>query len=112
HLRRRRSPDQVPTVAEEAQVREKRLKGASRPRRRLWQAVRIVVTLGLIAFVVFQAGLDDREGRAKFGRILAGVDPFYLVLSFAVSVLMNAVSSWKWHILVASRRLEAGYMRL
>jgi len=99
-------------VAEEAQVRERRLKTPGKPRRRLWQAVRIVVTLGLIAFVVFQAGLDDREGRAEFGRILAGVDPFYLVLSFAVSVLMNAVSSWKWHILVASRRLEAGYMRL
>src|SRR5690606_8049097 len=49
HIRRRRSPDQVPTVAEEAQVREKRLKAAGKPRRRLWQAVRILVTLGLIA---------------------------------------------------------------
>lgn len=80
--------------------------------KRLWQVVRLLVTAGLIAFVLDQAGLFEAEGRAGFVRMLAGVDLFYLFISFLVSVLMNLVSSYKWYVLLCSRQIHVTLSRL
>lgn len=77
-------------------------------RQYLWTLLKILVTLGLIVFVIWQAGLFNAKGRAEFVATLSGVDPYFLALSFAVSVAMNFVSSYKWHVLLSSRQLNVG----
>lgn len=81
-------------------------------RRFLWRFVKVAVTLALLGFVIRQAGLFSADGRAEFLGMLVGVDPLYLALSFAISILMNLVSSYKWHVLLVSRKLLVGLWRL
>ena len=82
------------------------------PRRRLWLVVRLAVTFALIGFVIHQAGLLEPSGRAEFVETIRGVDPFYLALSFLVSVVMNLVSSYKWQVLLVSKRIFVSLYRL
>ncbi len=74
--------------------------------------MKLVVTLSLILFVIWQAGLFDPAGRAEFVDTLRGVDPFYLAMSFLVSVVMNLVSSYKWQVLLRSKRIGVSLYRL
>lgn len=71
-----------------------------------------MVTAALVAFVLHQAGLFSTGGRSEFVQVLKGVDLYYLALSFAVSVAMNLVSSYKWYVLLASRRLHVSLSKL
>lgn len=77
-----------------------------------FRALKWVVTLGLILFVVHQAGLFEEQGRRELFEILKGVDLFYLVLSFLIGVLMNLVSAYKWYVLTMSKKLTVGVTRL
>lgn len=81
-------------------------------RRRAWRALRITATLALIGFVIHQAGLLNEQGRREFVATITDVDVFYLCLSLLVSLAMNFVSSYKWHILLVSRNIHAGFWRL
>jgi glycosyltransferase 2 family protein len=88
-----------------------------KPNPRSWRAISFrvlkwAVTLGLILFVVYQAGLFEDQGRRELMETLKGVDLFYLGLSFLISVLMNLVSSYKWHVLTLSKKLTVGLSRL
>ncbi|GJL81677.1 MAG: hypothetical protein DHS20C01_13110 [marine bacterium B5-7] len=74
--------------------------------------VRIVVTLALIGFVIHKAGLLDSQERGEFVETIKSVNPYYLCLSLLVSVIMNWVSSYKWHILLRSKKLSVGLPRL
>jgi glycosyltransferase 2 family protein len=82
------------------------------PGRHLSWLLKLVVTIALIGFVIWQTGLFGADGRAEFIAMLTGVDPFYLSLSFLISILMNLISSYKWHILLVSRNLLVGLWRL
>ncbi len=81
-------------------------------RKHLLFLLKLVVTIGLIGFVIKQAGLTDPEGRKAFIDTIKGVDPYYLFLSFAVSIFMNLISSYKWQVLLASKKIVVGLYRL
>ena len=81
-------------------------------RGRLLFILKLLITLGLIYFVIHQAGLTTAEGRRAFGDVLRNVDLFYLSLSFVVSVVMNLLSSYKWQVLLASKKIVVSLYRL
>ena len=78
----------------------------------LWFFVKLAVTLGLVAFVVYQANLHDPDGRRLFWETLKGVDLFYLGISLGVGLVMNLLSSYKWQVLLLSRRIVVSLYRL
>jgi glycosyltransferase 2 family protein len=74
--------------------------------------LKVTVTLGLIGFVIYQADLMSDEGRTKFLVTIRNVDLYFLFWSIVVSLAMNLLSSYKWHILLLSKKLNVGFMKL
>ena len=78
----------------------------------LFLNIKLAITAGLIGFVIYQAGLTTADGRAEFVSTIQGVNYYYLCWSVLVSLLMNFLSSYKWHILLVSKNLSVGFLKL
>ncbi len=78
----------------------------------LWFFVKLAITLGLVVFVIYKVGLLDPDGRNLFWETLKGVDVFYLGISLGVGLIMNLLSSYKWQVLLLSRRIVVRLYRL
>ncbi len=65
-----------------------------------------------MAYVVHKTGLDTEEGRARFKDILSDINPVYFALSLLIGVLLNITSSWRWQILLRSKKIKVSLLRL
>ena len=80
--------------------------------KRLFKLLQIVATFTLLGVVFYQAGLFSDSGQQRFLATLKNASLNLLVLSVLVGVLINLVSALKWHMLVRSQALGAGYWRI
>jgi len=87
-------------------------RSGSKLRKYLWFLLKLAVTFGLVVFVIYKADLLDPDGRKALWQTLRNVDLFYLGLSFFVSVVANLVSTYKWQVLLLSRRIVVRLYRL
>ncbi len=66
--------------------------------------MRLLVSVALLALVFYKAGL------AQLGRTILAADPWYVLLSVALTPLLIWMSSWKWQVIMRAFgiRLSAG----
>lgn len=74
--------------------------------------IKWLLTIALIIFAVYKAGLFEESGRNKFIHTLADVRIGYLLLSIFVVFLINLSSSIKWYMLLLTRKIKVGLWRL
>ena len=74
--------------------------------------IQIVITILLIAYVCYSAGIFSAEGRAQFKNVLADVDWRFIWLSLFISLLQNLVSIRKWHIVVVAKKMIGSFWLL
>ncbi len=80
--------------------------------KKLLFVLKLLVSFGLIAYVIHKTGLDTREGWDRFKDTLLHVNGFYFALSLIISVLLNITSSWRWQILLRSKQIAVSLWRL
>ncbi len=73
---------------------------------------RVVITISLLAYVVFKAGLFTQPGREALMALVVSARVPFIVLSVLMSPLLNFSSSLKWHMLLISRGIRVGLWRL
>ncbi len=78
----------------------------------LFFSIKLLISFGLMAYVVHKTGLDTRDGLGKLGETLSGVDPLYFWGSLGIGVLLNVTSSWRWQILLRSKQIKVSLWRL
>lgn len=74
--------------------------------------LQILLTIGLMVLVLYQAGLLSTDGQRTFLALLATADLRWLVVSVLLGILVNLVSSFKWYCLIRSQRMRAGFGRV
>ncbi|MDQ7798427.1 MAG: lysylphosphatidylglycerol synthase transmembrane domain-containing protein [Candidatus Edwardsbacteria bacterium] len=70
--------------------------------------LRILVSLGLIGWILWPYKKDPQELTATFKNI----DHWYLIGAFVAYFIVNAFCTWRWRILLSARGIRAGYWRL
>ena len=73
---------------------------------------KITVSVLLLAYVIWKSGLDSAAGRESLLQTLEQVNLFWLTFSLAIGVLLTAISSWKWQVLLRSKGIEISLARL
>ncbi len=76
------------------------------------KAIQVVISLGLLLWVVSIAGLFDAQGRNEFVALFANAHLGYLFLSIAIGLLVNMSSSLKWYMLVTAKHRDIAYFRV
>lgn len=71
-----------------------------------------LITVILLGYVFYRAGLFTPEGRAEFLRMLSSVHFGWLMASLAMSVVLNFASTLKWFMLLRARDIAVRFMRL
>ncbi len=74
--------------------------------------IQIVVTILLIVYVCYSAGIFSAEGRQQFKDMLVDVNWTFIWLSLLVSVVQNLISIRKWHIVVIAKKLIGNFWLL
>jgi len=74
--------------------------------------LKIFFSLALISYSLYKAGVLDAQGREKFILLIQNADIFLLIVSFAVTIILNLSSSLKWKMLLASRGIDVSLIRL
>jgi hypothetical protein len=74
-------------------------------RKNLWALLRIVIGLGLIAFLLTRLNLD------KVLQNFRGMDTRYLGLALICYFLFIIVSAWRWQILLEYKRIPMPFVR-
>ena len=74
--------------------------------------LRLLITSGLILYVLHKAGLFNPEGRQTFIDMIQTVRYRYLLLSLGIGVLLNISSSVKWYMLLNSRMIHVKLWRI
>jgi len=74
--------------------------------------IQIVITILLITYVCYSAGIFSAEGRSQFKNVLSEVDWRYIWLSLLISLLQNLVSIRKWHIVVIAKKMIGSFWLL
>ena len=74
--------------------------------------LKLAASLFLLGFVVWKTGLDSREGRRNLLLTLQGVEQGYFVLSLLCGIVLTAISSWKWQVLLRCKGIRIGLPRL
>jgi glycosyltransferase 2 family protein len=72
----------------------------------MWRIVRIVVTLGLLALVVFLV-----DWRMVWG-VLRAVDLEWVALALLLAILDRVIINYRWQVLLAGRGVEIRFWRL
>ncbi|HAU68117.1 MAG TPA: hypothetical protein DCW52_06920 [Gammaproteobacteria bacterium] len=78
----------------------------------IFKLTQIVVSLGLLAWVLSLAGVFDEQGRADFIALLSNANGLFLALSIGIGVVVNMSSALKWYMLVLAKNLQVGYWRV
>ena len=73
---------------------------------------RVVITISLLAYVVFKAGLFTQPGREGLMTLVVSARVPFIVLSILMGPLLNFSSSIKWYMLLKSRKIQVGLWRL
>ena len=71
--------------------------------------VKLLVTLGFIAFVVHKTGLLTEAGWANLSTMLQQANLWYFAASVCVGVLLNIVSTIKWKVLLDTKQRHVGF---
>lgn len=74
--------------------------------------MQICIAFALLGLLIYHAGLFSVAGRKTLLDTLANANPWMLMLSLLVSVLINMVSALKWWLLIRSQQIVAGYWRI
>ncbi len=80
--------------------------------KRLFLLLKILISVGLLAYVAHKTGLDTRDGQDRFLVTLKNVDPMFFVFSLMIGVMLNVTSSWRWQILLRSKKIKVSLLRL
>ncbi|MBI4727192.1 flippase-like domain-containing protein [candidate division TA06 bacterium] len=72
----------------------------------LYLVLRIVISLGLIGWILLK--VDRRE----LAESLKNIEYWYLTAALAAYLMVNALCTWRWQILLAARGIRSGYWRL
>lgn len=78
----------------------------------LSKTIRWVLTLLLIVYAIYKAGLFDEVGRGKFVDTLNEVRVIFVVLSILILFVLNLSSSIKWYMLLKSRGIQIKLWRV
>lgn len=79
---------------------------------RIGRLARAIITICLIAFVCYQAGIFTRQGLARFSELWSSVNWVLVAVSIAVALLQNVVSALKWQVVVVAKRLRGSVYEL
>lgn len=79
---------------------------------RVARLVKVIGTIGLIAFVCYQAGIFTREGLDRFSALWASVNWVLVAVSIVIAFLQNVVSALKWRVVVLAKRLRGSVSEL
>lgn len=82
------------------------------PKRKALLLLKILISLGLLGFVVFKTGLMTPAGWQELLSTIRGAKLIYVVLSLLVGVGLILLSAWKWKILLHSKGIEVSLFRL
>jgi uncharacterized protein (TIRG00374 family) len=81
-------------------------------RKRLFFLFKFTVSLLLLLYVIWTAGLHSGEGRRSLLDTLRHVDWLYFSLSLLCGVVMTVISSWKWQALLRCKGIRVSLSRL
>uniref|UniRef100_UPI004056EEE2 lysylphosphatidylglycerol synthase transmembrane domain-containing protein n=1 Tax=Candidatus Electronema sp. TaxID=2698783 RepID=UPI004056EEE2 len=84
----------------------------ARNRKRLLFLLKFTVSLLLLLYVIWTAGLHSGAGRSSLLDTLRHVDWLYFSLSLLCGVLMTVISSWKWQVLLRCKGIQISLSRL
>lgn len=73
---------------------------------------RIVVSVLLIALVLYLADIFSPQGRAQFLAMLASASIPLLILSFVIGLIIHLASSLKWYMLLPTHNMQSGFFRV
>lgn len=73
---------------------------------------RTTITVALLIYVAFKAGLFTGSGRERLIDLIESARISFVLLSVMMSPLLNLSSSIKWHMLLISRGIHVGLWRL
>lgn len=73
---------------------------------------RVLFTLSLCGYVLYKAGVFHDSGRKELLVLVSEIDYLWVLLSLAVTVVLNVLSAFKWKMLLHSRRSFVGLWRL
>jgi len=79
--------------------------------KRLGYFLRLLITAGLLLYVLQKVGVFDVEKRAELFVLLRSVSIPLLLLSFFVSFLLNVSSAYKWYLLLRSRGVAVSFFK-
>ena len=74
--------------------------------------LKILISLGLLGFVISKAGLTTEEGWQALLNTVRGANLLYVFLSLVVGVGLILLSAWKWRILLQSKGIHVSLFRL
>lgn len=77
----------------------------------MFKVIRIIVTILLLVFVAYLAGLFDAEKRSELWDMLKNPNWFWLVICLIFGVLVSFASALKWWMLARSGGLNVGLGR-
>ena len=81
-------------------------------RNKIRTILKIIFSLLLILFSFHKAGILDPQGREKFFSIVKNANLFLILISFALTIVINLSSSIKWKMLLSPRGLNVSLIRL
>lgn len=81
-------------------------------RKRIFFILKLVISFSLIGYVVHKTGLNTKDGLDHFMDTLKNVNPLYFFLSLLIGVMLNVTSSWRWQILLRSKKIDVSLLRL
>ncbi|MEM1261943.1 MAG: lysylphosphatidylglycerol synthase transmembrane domain-containing protein [Pseudomonadota bacterium] len=81
-------------------------------RQRFFKAVRAVVSVALVLFAFYVAGLFDSDSRSRILTTIRDANLAFLILSILWIPLMDVVSTIKWKSLCNARGISVRYFRL
>lgn len=79
---------------------------------RIGRLARAIITICLIAFVCYQAGIFTRQGLTRFSDLWSSVNWVLVAVSIAVALLQNVISALKWQVVVLAKQLRGSVYQL
>ncbi len=74
--------------------------------------MQLCIALGLLALLIYQAGLFDVAGRQRLYDTLSQANVGLLLISLGIGVVINMASAFKWWMLLKSQNVIVAYWRL
>ena len=74
--------------------------------------IKLIITIGLMGYVLTEAGVFTATGRSALYEQVRNADPVYVGLSLLLSIILNLSSSIKWHMLLQARGLRSKFGNL